>query len=225
MTDPLTTSQLIEHCQAEAQQYRQTRQSDSTYCFALFRRALAERDQAAWSALYRQYQPLVTYWVSHYARFSATGEAAELFVNEAFARFWLQAAKPDKIEAFSTVGAYLTYLHLCAHSAVEKHLRRQQKDALFVAAALPDELVDHHRLEDETAREVWLAEVAASVAEIIQGERERMVAEASWVYGLPPRQIQVMYPEQFATVAEVSQVKRNLVERLQRHARLKKLLE
>lgn len=225
MVDPLTTAQLIEHCQAEAEEYRQTRQSDSTYCFALFRRALAERDQAAWSALYRQYQPLVTYWVSRYTRFPATGETAELFVNEAFARFWLQVAKPDKIEAFRTLGAYLNYLRLCAHSAVEKYLRRQQKDALFVAAALPDDLANRQHLEDETARAVWLAEVATSVAEIIQGERERLVAEASWVYGLPPRQIQTMYPAQFATVAEVSQVKRNLVERLQRHARLKKLLK
>jgi hypothetical protein len=57
------------------------------------------------------------------------------------------------------------------------------------------------------------------LSQTIQTHEERLVAEESWVYGLTPRQIQARYPETFATTELVSQIKHNLLKRIQRRLR------
>jgi hypothetical protein len=68
-----------------------------------------------------------------------------------------------------------------------------------------------------------------TLAELVQNETEHRVAELTWVYDLKPRQIQAAYPTQFASAAEVSQIKKNILKRLQRNEilmeRLRALLE
>ena len=77
MAKSLTIPQLAERCQAEAERYQQSGQSDERYCFELFRRALTKQDAAAWEAIYRQYQRLVKTWVQRYSRFRETEEGAD----------------------------------------------------------------------------------------------------------------------------------------------------
>ena len=219
MAKSLTISELVERCRTEAKRYRQTQQLDQTYGFELFRRALAEGDEAAWAAVYAQYENLVAKWVQAYLARLSLEASAEDFVNEAFARLWRYGTIPETAEQLDEIGKCLSYLKKCAWSAIEDHRRWQEKDAL----SRGEDLDNHWDLagneivpEDQVAKDEMLAQLGRVLAKIIQTEQECLVAEESWIYDQPPRQIQARYPEHFTTVKEVHQIKHNLLKRLKR---------
>jgi RNA polymerase sigma factor (sigma-70 family) len=219
MAKSLTISELVEQCRAEAARYQQTRQSDQTDCFELFRRALAEGDEVAWAAIYAQYENLVAKWVQAYLARLSLDASAEDFVNEAFARLWRYGTISETAEQLDELGKCLSYLKKCAWSAIEDHRRWQEKDAL----SRGEELGNYWNLagnevvpEDQVAKDEMLAQLREVLAKIIQTEQECLVAEESWIYNQPPRQIQACYPEHFASVKEVRQIKHNLLKRLKR---------
>jgi hypothetical protein len=216
----LTVPQLAKRCQAETERYKQTRQSDQTPCYELFRLALSEGDEAAWAAIYEQYHGLVSHWVFSYSRFSDTQEEVSFFVNEAFTRMWRYGSRPNIAPQLNGLDKCLSYLKLCVGSAIEDDLRRRKKDAL--AAAVPFQDHEVPLLSDgfPTNHEPLLSELSQVLAEIIQDERERLVAEESWTYDLAPRQIRARHPEGFTTVEEINQIKRNLIKRLRRKLKI-----
>ncbi len=219
-TQHLSISDLAKRCQAETERFKQTRQSNEIYCLELFHRALLQQDENAWAAIYCQYQPLVASWVYQYSRFTQTGEPADFFVNEAFARLWQSGGQPDKTTHFDGVASCLKYLKLCVGTSIEDYLRHQQKDALVLSVALED--YDRPELAADNALEhtMLLAELMQLLDETLQDERDHLVAEESWQYHLAPRQIQSRHPDIFVTADEISQIKRNILKRLKRNPRL-----
>ncbi len=218
MIESLTVLELAEHCQTEAERYRQTGQSDETYCFELFRLALVKRDEAAWRAIYAQYEGLVARWVHAYA-IGFLDKEPEDSVNEAFARMWQYGARPETAGKLDGLGKCLAYLKKCAWSSVEDYRRRQDKDALAKGVTFDnwqEQDAPAPSLEDQAERDELLAELRQALEETLQTRQEHLVAEESWVYGQTPRQIQARYPETFANVEGVSQIKRNIVKRLRR---------
>ncbi|MCK6623700.1 MAG: hypothetical protein DPW09_02070 [Anaerolineae bacterium] len=212
----LTVPQLAERCQAEAELYRQTKQSDETYCFELFHRALTERNEAAWQAVYAQYQTLVAAWVYGYSRFPDTNEEAAFFINGAFARMWQFGSKPETADNLKSLDGCLGYLKTCLWSAIEDYLRKSKSDALRWAVPLEEDERLILTVETEADLSLSLSELRQALGETIQTEVERLVAEESWVYGLPPRDIQAHHHDLFASIEAVSQVKKNLLKRLRR---------
>jgi RNA polymerase sigma factor (sigma-70 family) len=218
MIESLSIPELAEHCQAEADRYRQTGQSDETYCFELFRLALVERDEAAWHAIYTQYEGLVAHWVHAYAS-GFFDKEPEDFVNETFARMWQYGVRSETAEKLDGLGKCLAYLKKCAWSSVEDRRRWQDKDALSKGERLDDwreQGAPALSPGDQIERNELLAELRQALAETLQTSQERLIAEESWGYGQTPRQIQARYPETFASVEAVSQAKRNILKRLRR---------
>ena len=217
MVKSLTISQLAKHCQAEAKRYQQTRQSNEAYCLELFRRALVERNETAWQALYAQYRSLIGFWVRSNNRFSQTGEEADFFIDEAFARLWQSHLKKGETAMkLDSLGQCLSFLKICVWSAIEDYSRKAEKDAITGSISLEDydrpipgvETQVEHALQFDALRETLWATV--------QDERERLVAKESWVYGFTPRQIQERHSKTFVTTEEVSQTKKNVLKRLRR---------
>jgi hypothetical protein len=99
-------------------------------------------------------------------------------------------------------------------------MRRKRKDALV--AAVPWENFDRPEPAADARLELdlMLRELGQMLEETIQDDRERLVAEESWVRGLAPREIQARHPEMFSSAAEVNQIKRNVIRRLKRHPKL-----
>ena len=75
-------SDLIRRCAQEMLRFRKQKPYDPWHCYELFRRALVERDEAAWAAIYKQYQRLVRFWIG------TSGDDADALVNQAFAKLW-----------------------------------------------------------------------------------------------------------------------------------------
>ena len=213
----LTIAQLAERCHAD----QLGRKSNSKHCRELFHLALAQGDQQAWAAVHNEFHPMVEGWVYTYSRFWQTDEEVAFFANAAFTRLWRGGSGHAAAGKFQKLSQYLQFLKRCTWSAIEDHLRKSKRDALWEAAGLnlqnPDVAVEQQPVMEQLFEALW---------EITKDdERERLTAEESWVYGLPPREIQAEYPRIFKTPGEVSQIKRNILKRLGRNPKIKVILE
>ena len=217
-------AQVIERCRAD----QSVRKPNSEWCQKLFFLALAEQNQRAWEALCDEFHSMAEGWVRRYSSFYQTGEDALFFVNGAFSRLWQHASPLAQEAKFQKLSDYLQYLKRCVWTSIEDYLRKLGRDALWrqVSLDVMDAGPDLAPLSDSTERDLIVGRVLQVLEEIIQrDERERLVAEETWIYGASPRAIQADYPHYFATVSEVSQIKRNVLRRLQRHPTLKTWLD
>ncbi len=216
-------SKSVETLAAGCLEEQQRRSAEGSDCFVLFRLALLEGVQEAWTALRSLFEDRVTGWVNSYSRFHLAGEEPVYFVNEAFARLWQFGMVAAQRGQFKHVGDYLQYLKRCAWSAIEDHIRSLRRDALWdrvrLDAGVPAGEEEHDRM-------LVVRELYEIIAELTRdNHKEWVIAEQSWVYGLQPRQIQRAHPDLFPTVAGVNQNKRNLLRRLRRHPRIRQLVK
>ncbi len=193
--------------------------SDEDAAYELFRRALVARDEAAWAALYAQYQGLVRAWLVQQPGLASADDLDDLTVR-AFARFW-QAVPPERFALFPNLASLLRYLKLCAVTAlIDEGRARRTGECRLVENQLPpptsvagiDELV----LDGLTAESLWQAVEAA-----LPDPAERLVIRLSFVAGLKPRQIAAAYGQVFPSVDAVYHRKRLALDRLRRSPRLR----
>jgi hypothetical protein len=161
---------------------------------------------------------MVRRWFNQYET-TAFDESADPFVNEAFARMWQYGSRPETATTLDGLGKCLVYLKRCLWSAIEDERRRRNKDALAQSFVVNTT----HALErlaptttDHPETGLILADLQSLLTETILTDDERLVAEAAWMYDLSPRQTQAQQPDRFASAAQVSQIKRNLLKRLKR---------
>ena len=75
----LSLEELAQRCAAETERFfRRVGGHDNQFCFELFRLALADRSDAAWSKLYAQYRGLVTGWIHEHPQFAVVDEESRL---------------------------------------------------------------------------------------------------------------------------------------------------
>jgi hypothetical protein len=182
----------------------------------LFRRAIYDRDQLAWTTVVEMYRSLL---VAQSGRLLVRGlvhEDDQFCVERAFERFW-QATRRAEAHQFTDLGSILKYLKLCLGSVLldEARARRRQPtvslEAVDPEASLSDDPAGL-AVSNGARRELW---------QIVQAElrtdKERLVARQSFVEGHTPRQIYARQARYFDDVAEIYRLKRNIVERL-RHS-------
>jgi RNA polymerase sigma factor (sigma-70 family) len=207
--DELTIADLSLRCREESARYLRHEPHNDRFCFELFRRAVVERDEAAWAAVYNHYSAVVRRWVGN------VPDAQDDGVAGAFERFW-RAITPAKFERFSSLPAILQYLKMCVHTA-ELDRRRAARAVTpeqrlaegqdFPARDNPQETA----IQTVDARAFW-----ALVQQILEDGRERRVIYLSYVLGMTPRVICERYNAAFPDIQEVYRLKRNALERLKR---------
>ncbi|BAS27319.1 RNA polymerase sigma factor [Limnochorda pilosa] len=191
---------------------------------ALLQRALAQRRDDDWERLYAVLSPRVQAWVHAHPSFRLSGEDADYFTNRALERLW-QAVDPAKAARFQEGPALLQYLKLCVHSVIMDELRgpapkaSERLDELTPSLPDPSPGPEDQALASEERDALW-----SLVARVVRGARERLLLEASFVRGLPPREIAARFPALFASVQEVYTLKRRVLERLARSPELEDFL-
>lgn len=222
----LSLTDLASNCAKETELFFQHRDHDTRYCFELFRRAVCEKDQAAWELIYHQYQSLVTGWVMQHKRFHASGEEAQYFVTGAFGKI-STILTAEKFEKFADLQSLLYYLKMCVHSAITDYNRVADHASLHVSLeelqvevkasnpAPEDEVTD--RMDNQSFW-VW-------VNERLNDEKERLVMQGVFVLALKPSQLCDQYRNKFADVEEVYRIKQNVLARLRRDAEFRKFLD
>ncbi|MER3456486.1 MAG: hypothetical protein C4304_06300 [candidate division GAL15 bacterium] len=191
-------------------------QDDQVY--ALFRRALAQRDADAWRELYARYESLVAAWVRRHPSFLQTGEPVAYFVNRAFDRLY-SAVDADKFARFPNAASLLRYLKMCAHTAILDVVRRQGP-SVFEEHAHVSEAVDP---EAEALRNLEREELWAVVQSVVQDERERVLVYETFVCGTSPQELRRRHPDLFPTTETVYGTRREFLRRLRRHPRVQAL--
>ncbi len=212
---------LLRQCLAEREHFRHGRPSDSRYAYELFRRALLERDEAAWEALYSHYRALVERWVQSNGAFSRSNERSDTLVCEAFARFW-HAIPHTRFTRFPNAAALLHYLQLCASCVVIDSARvgaRLVSVGIRPLGDMRQRAPEEEVLERMTREDLW-----RHISKLLHGEAERVVVFDSFVSGLKPRDICARRRDLFASVQDVYMVKHNVLARLSRDQSLRGLL-
>ena len=213
----LPMTEVVQAARQEHMQYRHRQATADCYRYELFRRAIVQDDEWAWSALYEFYAPLVSVWIL--ARASrAGGSDLDSLVNETFARF-ARAVTARQWRDFASVGALLSYLKRCAHSAVLDHGRwgqpqRREESLEGLSTGGEPLLADcaEDVCERMAAQELW-----DLLCRVTPAPAERLVLWLVCVQGLPPRAVHQLHPTVFPQVADVYRIKRTVLERLQRH--------
>jgi len=187
--------------------------------YELFRRAITQRDAAAWAAIHAHYRPLLAAWAARCGACVQFGEWADDIADQALARAWV-ALTPARFAAFPTLARLLSYLRTCVTTTVIDSARARATVERGLQQ-LPSGMA-------ETAEQIVLAALDRAtlwrtVLELAATPAERIILVESFAYGLPPRAIQARHPQLFAGVAAVYSAKRNLFARLQRSRELTRL--
>lgn len=211
----LSIRDLARMCMERAGHWR-TLLPGTAPCYELFRRAFeSAQGNEAWEAILNQYRRLVAHWLGQYA--------SEDTIQEVFVHFWQAQKNADA--AFSTrfpnIRAVMGYLKLCALSVrfdagraveqqriLQEHLRNAAQLELVLMRSRPEHSDVHFK---------------QFVVSFLKDERERVVFELTYYYGLAPREIQAERPDLFPNTRVVHRVKENLLKRLRRSQELKDL--
>ncbi len=220
-----TPLQLHAHC-------RESRPDNThePYCFELFRRAIGEKSEHCWAAIYQQYKNLVYRWTLDFAKSSEPigNFAIEDLVVDAFTAFW-RAYTLDKLTYAEGLGSILSYLKSCVATTVLQAQRRVGKEVLeidwdeSVIGAQRSTTSTIDGLEQVLFQEISAAQLWAVVDSCCHDEKERVIARNSFVLDLKPSSILDNYPALFADVAEIYTIRRNLKNRLGRNEQLRAL--
>lgn len=213
---------LSRQARIESRRFYQREAYDQCFAYELFRRALVERDEAAWSQIFAQYTPLVEHWVRRTGAFTLSGESSDAFVGEAFTRFW-RAIPPDRFGRFPSLASLLHYLRRCATCVVIDAVRAQS-----YAELLPEECVNWNdqRLgyaDEEATEQVSREEFWRLVDALLVSDAERLVVRCSYLLGMKPGAIYARWPALFSSIEEVYTIKRSVLSRLRRSPELQQL--
>lgn len=187
--------------------------------YEIFRRAIVERDDAAWAAGIAQYRGMLIGWARRHGGADMCYECCGDIADQAIMRAWA-ALTPERFAKFPTLAALLAYLQRCVASTVMDRLRREMNAERLTHALQVDEVATPEQIVlDRLDRdELWRI-----VYRIARSEAERVIIKESFVYRQPPRAILARYPQLFADVSEIYNTKRNLFERLQRCEELRQM--
>lgn len=208
----LNVSHLAERCRQEAERSRQNLPHDPRYCFELFRRAIAGGSQAAWEAIYAQYQDLIRHWVGN-------PHDAEDLIQETLTRF-STAITPDQLADFPSLGALLQFLKVTAKNLVIDRQRRAERERRGLDAWLAE--LEHRVLPDQNAQLEYEA-LMAEIRSRLQDPDEELVFTLTFEFDLSPQEIAARQPERFPTAEDVYRIKERFLRRLRRDPRLRRL--
>jgi DNA-directed RNA polymerase specialized sigma24 family protein len=216
----LTT--LMRRCATESERFYRGQQHDTSFSYELFRRALVERNEAAWEQLFLHYSGLVEGWVRRNGAFNSSGESSEYFVVGAFTKFW-RAISPERFASFPTLASLLHYLQLCATSVVIDSVRAQSWAEMLPEDTINQSVTPQYSPDEEAVSRVYREEFWQMIDAQLNGDTERVVVYCSFVLGLTPRAIYARHDDMFNSVNDVYNVKRNVLGRLGRNAQLRQM--
>jgi DNA-directed RNA polymerase specialized sigma24 family protein len=224
MLAQLDLAALVACCERERRQYHEEQPTDNRFAYELFRRALVERDEAAWEQVYTSYRFMVEHWVQRSSAFASSSESSDFFVNAAFTRFW-QAITPARFAGFATLAGLLAYLQRCARCVVIDYVRSHKHAELPVEAAVVEDYGPQQHPDEEAVQRVGRAEFWRFISAQLTSEAERVVLFSSFLAGLKSREIYRQHQDLFSSVDDVYSIKRNVLLRLGNSRHLRHFLQ
>ena len=183
----------------------------------LFRQAIVDRNADAWATIADRYRRLLVAWANHCCARMPIYEPPGDIADRALARAWA-ALSPAQFESFPNLAALLAYLRVCVTATAIDYAREQA--TMMRTEQLARQEVVSAPFEQSVLQKLHQAELWRLILETTSNAQEQLILRESLVYALPPRQIYARHPDQFADVADVYRVKRNLFKRLHHNHQL-----
>lgn len=215
----LTLADLAAACNEESYQ----RRKEEGYCFELFRRAIDDRVDDAWTAVREQYQALVLSWLHRSAPGDLDDDEMQDLVQDTFTRFWRTLSRRHGLvaEQFAHVGGLLKYLQQCALTAVLDLRRRQEKQqrlqtALNRSYAIETPSEAGSSADTRMDQEALLLKVRRWMENNVTDPEEELVIHLTFELGLTPAEITSQYPRDFPNARAVRRAKERFLKRARR---------
>lgn len=217
----LSVAALARRCREETLRFLNGQDRNDAYCFEIFKRAVVEREDAAWDAIVTQYRGIVLAYVGQHSAAAVVRESDEYWLNRAFQRFW-SAVGPERFSAFPDLPALLKYLKLCVHSVLLDELRARR--AAVSLDEIPEIVPSEATAEEAVLGELSGEQLWGAISRELHDEAEYKVAFLSFARDLKPAEIAEQHATLFASVADVYRIKRNIIERLRRSPEIRAFL-
>jgi DNA-directed RNA polymerase specialized sigma24 family protein len=215
----LTCAQLAERCRVEQNRFRHWLPPDESFGLELFRRAICQRDEAAWGWVHQHFASTMSTWLlGHPCAWRVLRRGSiEDYVTEAWSRFWVATlpADPGAPLGFGSLRQVLAYLRLCLNSVVLDALRQPESE----------QASDHPAPADDFLSRLAVEELWQIIERALPRPRDQHLARLVLVEGYKPREIVALAPRDFSTVQEVYRLWRTILERLRRDPRLRRWFE
>jgi hypothetical protein len=215
--------ELARRCHEETLRFMHALPHDDAFCFEVFRRAIAGRDDEAWTAVVAQFRGIVLASVRQHSVAAMMREPDDYWVNRAFQRFW-SAVGADRFGQFPDLSALLKYLKVCVHSVLMDEVRARRKLVVGSLEELSETAADHTDAGQTVLGEMAADELWATIMGQLQDEAEQIVAYLSFARDMKPAAIFRRHPRRYDSVADVYRIKRNVIERLRRSAEVRAFL-
>jgi DNA-directed RNA polymerase specialized sigma24 family protein len=203
----------------------------------LYRRAVAMRDERAWSLIYDLYRGLVMSWINTYTyvkgMIRCDLEEQDALVNTAFARFFC-AFTAEHLAQCPSIASILFYLKLCTRSTVFDALRRQQVrlvelslDALqetHYDRFSPEQSDQDQVIVEQVIGQIWAEDLWQVIQEELHRDDERILLCLLYVQEMQPAQIARQYPQWFPTLDTVLLLRGRIRTRLLKNPRIRAIL-
>ena len=190
----------------------------------LFRRAIADGDEAAWRDVIDMYRGMLLAQASQQVVRGLVLEDDGFCVDRAFQRFW-GASRAGRIRRFDDLGAILKYLKMCLGSVMLDEARARRRQAWMSFDDLAPEADVNADPSGEVIGRLGRRELWAAVERELADPKEHLVARLSFVAGLSPREILARHPDEFEDVFDVYRIKRNMIDRLRRSRTIQHLID
>ncbi|HZQ37072.1 MAG TPA: hypothetical protein VFD32_14165 [Dehalococcoidia bacterium] len=213
-SDPIAL--VAARCRAEHGCFRSGQPHDDRFALEIVRRAIAQRDEAAWEALLTIYGPQVAAWCR---RAGAGEQELDELCAVAWEKFW-HAFDRRRLERAAGISAVLEYLMLCATSVVFDAKRKAAAVARFAADLAPED-AELLRRGGKAPEPDW-DEFRALVRCCLRSEAERVLLRLQFACGYRPAEIRRRRPDLFPGVVDVYRTHHTLFDRLRRNAALRR---
>lgn len=206
----LNLSGLADRCSIELVKRRRKETADDSYCLEIFRRAILERDDAAWFVLQGCFSENVRIWIRSHASsdIALLHDSEENYVAQTFSRFWVAVHK-QRFE-FRTLNGALSYLHATL-DGIFRDLMRSRRRSQEVPLPEQDSLEEPAAEQQDDDLDVW-----NTILSLLNNERESRVMQLLYYHGLTPQKIVKLFPQEFSNEKEIYRINCNIVERLRR---------
>jgi hypothetical protein len=207
----MNLSLLADRCSDEMKLHRRKEPYDDRYCLEIFRRAIIQHVDQAWSVLQQRFGETVRIWLhSHSSKDVALlRDSEENYIAQTFSRFWY-AVRDQHLE-FTSLNSALSYLHATLNGILTDTLRShlRSKEVPIPESGSSEEPLIEDPLDGSA---IW-----QGIQNLLTDQREQRAAYLLYYCGLKPREIVLRCPQEFDDIKEVYHLNHNIVERLRRN--------
>jgi len=189
----------------------------SNQLIELFRRAINGGSQAAWDAIYTQYEALIREWVGKCEPISQDD-----LLQESCAKFFQAFQGKYKLTHFPTISAVMGIWRTITKNIVIDYDRKiglERRNITYLTETIEGYYVDGD------VEQLDLQTLIQEIEGMLQDDEERRVFEARFGFDMKPAEIAQKYPEHFDTSSAVSTIVERIKLRLKRDATIQKLLD